>query len=137
MITDLGFAGPVKGKEQYTDESGRSWLVTYLGTKIYMAPEIHQQQPYQGAEVDVFAAGVILFIFVTCKHPFEGEATKDTKYKYIMSEKHEKFWNYHLKTLPNNQALNSLEFRDLFVKMVANDPEKRPTVTEVMQHSWV
>jgi len=37
-----------------------------------MAPEIHKREPYQGDQVDIFAAGIILFIFVACKHPFEG-----------------------------------------------------------------
>jgi len=32
MINDLGFAGPVDGKDQYTDGSGNYWLETYLGT---------------------------------------------------------------------------------------------------------
>jgi len=73
--------------------------------------------------VDTFAAGVILFIFVTCKHPFEGEANHETKYRYIMNKKYDKFWKYHLKTLPDNAALNSEQFRDLFQRMVANDPD--------------
>ena len=97
MINDLGFAGPVNGKDQYTDQNGNSWLATYLGTKIYMAPEIHRRKPYNGDKVDIFAAGIILFIFVTCKHPFEGEANGETKYRYIITKKYDKFWKHHTK----------------------------------------
>jgi len=39
-----------------------------------MAPEIHINRPYTGKGVDLFASGVILFMFLTKKIPFK-EAT--------------------------------------------------------------
>jgi serine/threonine protein kinase len=63
-IADFGFAAPVEGK----DGSGN--LTTKLGTMNYMAPEIHLRQPYQGRSVDLFAAGIILFIMVAAHPPF-------------------------------------------------------------------
>ena len=55
-IADFGFAAPVEGWK------GTGHLYTYLGTKNYMAPEIHARNGYQGHEVDLFALGIILFI---------------------------------------------------------------------------
>jgi len=57
-IADFGFAAPVEGRD------GSGYLVSKLGTLNYMAPEIHLKQPYQGRSVDLFAAGIILFIMV-------------------------------------------------------------------------
>jgi len=39
-------------------------LKSYRGTKTYMAPEIKEQKVYDGRKVDMFSAGVILFIIV-------------------------------------------------------------------------
>ena len=58
-IADFGFAAPVEGRD------GKGYLKTYLGTKNYMAPEIHFCQPYQGRSVDLFASALILFVTVT------------------------------------------------------------------------
>ena len=53
-IADFGFATPLKGK-------GAGILNTALGTFSYMAPELHLEQAYSGAAVDLFASAVILF----------------------------------------------------------------------------
>ena len=45
-------------------------MKTYLGTASYMAPEIHNHEKYDGAEVDLFATAVILFIMYTGTPPF-------------------------------------------------------------------
>jgi len=45
-----------------------------------------------------------------------------------MTKKYDKFWKFHDKQLPDNAAIKSQQFRDLFQKMVANDPEERPTI---------
>jgi len=55
-ISDFGFSGPIAGR----DNSGM--LRTHLGTMSYMAPELHLGKRYDGAKVDIFAAGIILFM---------------------------------------------------------------------------
>lgn len=40
-----------------------------------MAPEILEQRPYRGTAVDIFAAGVILFIMITGTMPFKNQAS--------------------------------------------------------------
>jgi serine/threonine protein kinase len=55
-IADFGFAAPIAGRD------GSYRLLTPLGSKGYMAPEISERKPYNGASVDIFASGVILFI---------------------------------------------------------------------------
>ena len=52
--------------------TGNGYLETKLGTHNYMAPEIHEEKPYQGAQVDLFALGIILFIMVAQSPPFNA-----------------------------------------------------------------
>lgn len=63
-ITDFGFAIGLSGK----DNSG--FLKTHLGTDSYMSPQIHEESVYSGAENDIFACGVILFILKSRNPPF-------------------------------------------------------------------
>jgi serine/threonine protein kinase len=58
-VADFGFAAPVQGR------TGTGFLLTKLGTKNYMAPELLARQAYQGHVVDLFALGIILFILYT------------------------------------------------------------------------
>jgi len=52
-------------------------LNTPIGTLGYMAPEIYLQNGYNGATVDLFAAGVILFILVAGFPAFEEAVPTD------------------------------------------------------------
>lgn len=77
-LADFGFAAPIAGTMR--DESTGAYTglcKTMLGTSSYMAPEIHLTQPYQGAQVDLFAAAVILFIMVAGHPPFSEASPKD------------------------------------------------------------
>jgi serine/threonine protein kinase len=56
QIVDFGFSAML---DQCGDGSG---TVTVLGTEGYMAPEIYAKQPYDGKQVDLFAAGMTFFI---------------------------------------------------------------------------
>jgi serine/threonine protein kinase len=45
-------------------------LRTKCGTPNYMAPELSGQDEYEGPPVDIFACGVMLFMMLTSKQPF-------------------------------------------------------------------
>ncbi len=53
-----------------------------LGTEGYMAPEMMLYK-YRGAEVDVFACGVILFIMYAGNPPFQRALVSDPFFKTI------------------------------------------------------
>lgn len=66
-LCDFGFAKAL----------GRNLSQTYCGSKSYAAPEILRGQPYDPVKADVWAMGVILYIMVTGKMPFdEGKPNK-------------------------------------------------------------
>jgi serine/threonine protein kinase KIN1/2 len=48
-----------------------SKMSTWCGTEGYMAPEIESQN-YAGPPVDIFALGVVLFLMITGKAPFNN-----------------------------------------------------------------
>lgn len=58
-----------------------------------MAPELLEKRPYRGTCVDIFAAGVVLFIMNTGTWPFEKSASiQDPIYKHIVKKNPEDFW---------------------------------------------
>ena len=48
-----------------------------------MAPEIHEDKPYKGEAVDLFASAIILFIMVSGTPPFNTAKPDEYYYKYI------------------------------------------------------
>jgi len=80
-ISDFGFSCSLKGR----DYSGI--LHTKLGTEGYMAPEIASKF-YEGKGVDIFAAGVILFIMFSATPPFESTSPTDPYYKLIKEKRY-------------------------------------------------
>jgi len=64
-----------------------------------MAPEIHNRMPYEGKNVDLFAAAVILFIMKSGTPPFGRASMKDSYYRLFM-KKPDRFWFVHSKNKP-------------------------------------
>lgn len=60
-----------------------------------MAPEIVEQKAYKGEKVDIFSAGVILFILVTGNFPFKKAKNDDFLFKFIIKKDWNTFWMYH------------------------------------------
>lgn len=47
-------------------------LNIYCGTPSYMSPELAMKKDYQGWHADVWALGVLLYVFLCGKFPFKG-----------------------------------------------------------------
>ena len=67
-------------------------LRTCLGTPGYQAPEIVLKQPYEGAKIDIFALGVILFVMIGRAYPFVEATASDGRYKCLIENKPKEFW---------------------------------------------
>lgn len=85
-MADLGlakiFAGP-----------SASVLVTKLGTSQYMAPELYQNQAYDGPPVDVFALGQILYMIRTACFCF-AKSFRDKKYALLQENTNAYYLKY-------------------------------------------
>ena len=127
-IADFGFAAPMAGP------NGDGFMRTKLGTRTYMAPEIHLRKPYKGDLVDLFASAIILFTMV-CKHPpFTEARPQDPFYKVVGGGKYDIFWQAHERGKP--KGFFSDDFKNLISRMIALDPSNRLTMDQVRSHPW-
>eukprot|EP00746_Dinoflagellata_sp_MGD_P018907 gnl/MRDRNA2_/MRDRNA2_143883_c0_seq1.p1 gnl/MRDRNA2_/MRDRNA2_143883_c0~~gnl/MRDRNA2_/MRDRNA2_143883_c0_seq1.p1 ORF type:complete len:479 (-),score=57.42 gnl/MRDRNA2_/MRDRNA2_143883_c0_seq1:313-1749(-) len=117
-LCDFGFA-------KYDNGSG---LTDMLGSPDTIAPEIIMRNSY-GRKVDVWSAGVILFMMLSGTSPFRAPT-----YKEVVKRVRDNQWSME------GDAWN--EVSDLAKacvrSMMTVDPAKRPTAKEVLRHSlWL
>jgi serine/threonine protein kinase len=92
-----------------------------------MAPELFMNTPYDGPSVDVFALGVMFFLMLTGKPPFE--IAGDDWYK-LMQEAPVQICEARGITM-------SQESLDLATKLIADAAADRLTLKEILQHKWM
>lgn len=92
-----------------------------MGSPFYVAPEVLQK--YYGPEVDVWSAGVILYILLSGVPPFWAE-TEGGIFKEILKA--------HLDFESEPWPLISESAKDLIRNMLNRDPTKRFTAHQVL-----
>lgn len=123
-VIDFGFASLFPRNE------------TFCGTGTYMAPELWQQKEYSGSAVDIFAAGVMLFFMVAGHPPFGTSRPTDQHYTTIVNNRGDLFWLIQEKALQEGEEYSE-SFKDLILNLLALDPKRRLTLSEIKAHSWV
>ncbi|ODV83947.1 hypothetical protein CANARDRAFT_182010, partial [[Candida] arabinofermentans NRRL YB-2248] len=103
---------------------GEHLLKTYCGSLYFAAPELLSAHPYIGPEVDVWSFGVVLFVLVCGRVPFDDPS---------VSSLHEKIKRGHVE-YPDNI---SKECVSLLSRMLVVDPSHRATLSEVLNHPWM
>jgi serine/threonine protein kinase len=107
-------------------------LKDFLVTYSYAAPEILLRKAYNGQKADIFSLGQLLFKLVNKTFGFES-SKNDKLYNFIKLKQYHNFWNF-----PQFQGLNLSEsFKNLFVRMVAFEPNERPTIDEILTDQWM
>ncbi|KAF2120494.1 serine/threonine protein kinase-like protein Kin1 [Lophiotrema nucula] len=104
--------------------SPRSQLKTFCGSLYFAAPELLQAKQYTGPEVDVWSFGIVLYVLVCGKVPFDDQS---------MPQLHAKIKKGHVDYPPWLSA----ECRNLIHKMLQTDPSQRLTLGEIMNHPWL
>jgi serine/threonine protein kinase len=101
------------------------------GKHQYMAPEIFQNSDnFDGFAIDLWAAGVILYIMLTGFPPYDHASLADQRFQ-IISEGH------LVKQLENWDIFLSEEAGDLLQRMLQIRPRDRLTLLQVLNHRWV
>ena len=101
-------------------------MKTRCGSPLYSSPEIVLGNPYN-EKTDIWSLGILLYHMLTGMFPFKSDNIMKLFY-YIT--KNEVFF-------PMNYETNlSSDVRDLILKMLEKDPNKRPSIIEVLNHSW-
>ncbi|KAF2199404.1 protein kinase kin1 [Delitschia confertaspora ATCC 74209] len=104
--------------------SPRNYLKTFCGSLYFAAPELLQAKQYTGPEVDVWSFGIVLYVLVCGKVPFDDQS---------MPQLHAKIKKGHVDYPPWLSA----ECRNLIHKMLQTDPSQRISLTEIMSHPWI
>lgn len=112
-IADFGFSAHLDGQD------GTGFLKSSLGTEGYMAPEINEKKIYLGSSVDIFSAGIILFIMFTGHPPFHKAIDSDPYYKLIITDRNSTFWEAHSRNKEKN--FFSPDFINLMNSILAYD----------------
>ncbi|KAI9653061.1 MAG: serine/threonine-protein kinase KIN2 [Bathelium mastoideum] len=102
----------------------RSHLKTFCGSLYFAAPELLQAKQYTGPEVDLWSFGIVLYVLVCGKVPFDDQS---------MPQLHSKI----KKGVVDYPAWLSAECKSLIGRMLVTDPSKRATLAEIMNHPWL
>ncbi|KAK1402764.1 Calcium-dependent protein kinase 32 [Heracleum sosnowskyi] len=97
-----------------------------VGSPYYMAPEVLRR--HYGPEVDIWSAGVILYILLCGVPPFWAETEQGVAQAIIRSV-------VDFKRDP--WPMISDNAKDLVKKMLNPDPKQRLTAQEVLDHPWL
>lgn len=116
-LCDFGSAGFV-GSGVVMDE--------VVGTPYYVAPEVLEGRGYD-EKVDVWSAGVVLYIMLAGFPPFYGERVEEVFEKVLRGN----LW------FPSSVFGNySTEVKDLLRKMICKDVSRRFSAQEALRHPW-
>ena len=130
ILCDFGFACLIEEK----DKSEK--LTEIVGTEHYFPPEI--KRSYDGFKVDSFCLGVILFTLIFGGFGFSESKKSNKLYKLIYKNKFEEYWEEIRKKYGKEKVDNvSEEFKRLYFKLVAYDPNKRPSTEEILNDDWM
>jgi serine/threonine protein kinase len=122
----------------YLVVSGRRRQQRYLirpqgtcGKWIYMSPEVYQNQhPFDGYAVDMWAAGVILFLMLTGFPPWERACQTDERFHYMTA-------GYLVQMLTEWEIGLTGDAMDLLQRMLFLDPKDRLSLDQVRAHPWM
>lgn len=104
--------------------SSDSLLKTFCGSLYFAAPELLSAFPYCGPEIDVWSFGVVLYVLVCGKVPFDDQSMPALHAKIKRGFVEYPTWI-------------SSECRDLLSRMLVVDPHQRATLSEVRNHPWM
>ena len=106
------------------------YLFKRCGTPGFVAPEVinapSNENIHYNPKCDVFSAGVIFYVLMTEKSPFDGSSFKEI----LQKNKACKIDFKHPKLKKNKLAL------DLLMKMLENEPNKRISAKEALNHKF-
>ena len=98
-------------------------LVTPCGSPCYASPEMVSGNKYNGFRIDIWSTGIILYAMLCGYLPFEDK-DNEILFKKILRCKLE---------LPPHLSHSS---KDLMLKILVTNPEKRITIPEIKRHPF-
>ncbi|XP_020530103.1 calcium-dependent protein kinase 19 [Amborella trichopoda] len=115
--TDFGLSVFIEEGKVYRD---------IVGSAYYVAPEVLHRN--YGKEIDIWSAGVILYILISGVPPFWAETEKGIFDAILQGD-------IDFESAPWPSISNRA--KDLIRKMLTQDPKKRITSAQVLEHPWL
>ncbi|KAH9456067.1 hypothetical protein Pst134EB_012281 [Puccinia striiformis f. sp. tritici] len=104
--------------------SPNSNLSTFCGSLYFAAPELLNAKAYIGPEVDVWSFGIVLFVLVCGKVPFDDQSMPALHAKIKRGQVDYPTWL-------------SSECKHVLSRMLVTNPSNRASLTEVLNHPWM
>ncbi|KAL5972638.1 Calcium-dependent protein kinase 19 [Asimina triloba] len=115
--TDFGLSVFIEEGKNYRD---------IVGSAYYVAPEVLKRS--YGKEIDIWSAGVILYILLSGVPPFWAETEKGIFDAILQGD-----IDFDSSPWPTI----SESAKDLVRKMLTQDPKRRITSAQVLEHPWI
>ncbi|KAL1289057.1 hypothetical protein HN51_057505 [Arachis hypogaea] len=96
---------------------------TFCGTPAYVAPEVLGRKGYDGAKVDLWSCGVVLFVLMAGYLPFHDQNVMQMYKKIYKGEFRCPRWF-------------SPDLANLLTRLLDTKPETRIAIPEIMQNKW-
>ena len=116
-IKMIGF----KLSNNFNDKS--DLLSTLCGSPLYAAPEVLLGRGYNPYPVDIWSIGIVLYLMLSGKLPFDGETDEDLVKKIIEAK---------IKKIDGV----SKEANDLLKRLLNPNPRRRITIPKIKAHPW-
>ncbi|KAJ1975998.1 Serine/threonine-protein kinase [Dimargaris verticillata] len=102
----------------------RSRLSTFCGSLYFAAPELLSAKAYVGPEVDIWSFGIVLYVLVCGKVPFDDQSMPALHAKIKRGHVEYPSWLTH-------------ECKHLLSRILVTNPDDRATMAEIMRHPWM
>uniref|UniRef100_A0A0R3RLD3 Protein kinase domain-containing protein n=1 Tax=Elaeophora elaphi TaxID=1147741 RepID=A0A0R3RLD3_9BILA len=99
---------------------------TFCGSRAYVPPEVLRSEPYTGFTVDLWSAGVVLFVMVTGLMPYNEHYPLNMLTKQLE----------HRLTFPR-KVLLSEEVKTLIYEILHPIPTMRKQYSDIVLSSWL
>lgn len=121
----------------------KSHLKTFCGSLYFAAPELLQARQYTGPEVDIWSFGIVLYVLVCGKVPFDDQS---------MPQLHAKIkkgvvdyptwlspgmWSLYIEKCLTSFLIIVTECKNLISRMLVTDPRQRASLGEIVNHPWI
>ena len=110
---------------------------TVIGTPLYLAPELIQNQEYS-FEVDIWSLGVTFCHMMTLEFPFEGRKTEKLYENILQKNMNKKILNKENNNYNENILKNySKDFINLIDELMSINPKDRPTAKQILEKNII
>ncbi|XP_027838280.1 testis-specific serine/threonine-protein kinase 2-like [Aphis gossypii] len=120
-LTDFGFS-------KFVNSSKKLNCNTYCCSLGYASPEILTTRPYDGKISDIWSLGVVLYVMLNKKMPFNR---KNMKLMYKQQVKRD--WEHQ----PSIEKIISENLKICIDSILQPEPRKRWTIDEILNSDWI